>query len=97
MEQIINTLRSGLQKTGLSGDPLEQSLAHTIESLERLTFGRILSEKLTPDEVEIYKELLETDGEVDGYGFLKGIRPNEVDHLIQDIFIQEVRLFLQSL
>ena len=97
MEQIINDLRSGLQKTWLSGDALEQTLAHTIESLEWLAFGRILSEKLSEDELDIYRELLEMDEEIDGYGFLKGLRPNEVDSMITDAFKYEVTQFLQTL
>lgn len=97
MEQIINDLRSGLQKTWLSGDALEQTLAHTVESLERLAFGRILSEQLSEKELDIYREILEIDEEIDGYGFLKGIRPNEVDSLITNAFKYEVTQFLQTL
>ena len=97
MEEIINELRSGLEKIWLSDDPLEQTLAQALESLEQLTFGRILSEHLSEEEIEIYKELLDIDGEVDGYWFLKGVRPDEADSLITDIFTEEVRSFLQTL
>ena len=46
---------------------------------------------------EIINELLDIDGEVDGYWFLKGVRPDEADSLITDIFTEEVRSFLQTL
>ena len=97
MEQIINNLRLGLQQTWLSGDILEDTLAQTMESIERLAFGRLLSEYLSEDERYIYQELLEMDGEVNGYDFLKSIRPDNADEIIQRLFQEEVDKFLHTL
>jgi hypothetical protein len=97
MQNLINNLRDHLKyNVGLSGSVLENILRQSLVSIERLSFGRILSEELTEDEVDIYKELLDIDGEVDGYGFLKGVRPTEADSLIQRFMTEEVNNFIRN-
>ena len=95
MQNLINTLRSHLQrKTGMVGPALDNLLSRTLISLERQAFARVLTELLTEEERYIYKELLDMDGQVDGYGFLEGIRPGSAESIVMHFMKQEVDRFM---
>ena len=101
MSDIFSGLSTTLQDFFARQDELTPEVRENLyeqarDALERKAFLSIF-QTLTSEEIAIYNDVLELDGEVDNMGFLSGIRSqDEARSLFADAFARAVKQFIDE-